>query len=139
MSRRPLDLALSLLGWLGFGAVTAWTTLFLVDSVVPRTVDGPSRVPAAAAVAIDLALLGLFALQHSVMARGSVKARMRRAVPARLERTVFVLATDACLVLMLLLWQPFGGRVWDVDGLAAGAAGTSRTRRPIRESRQPSR
>ena len=68
---------------------------------------------------IDLALLLLFAVQHSVMARPSVKAWMRRRIPAPLERTTFVLATNVCLGLLFLLWQPFGRAVWHVGGVAA--------------------
>jgi methanethiol S-methyltransferase len=117
-------LVLSALGWLGFVAVTAWSVFFLAGVVVPRTVDGPHRLPAAAAVAVDLALLGLFAVQHSVMARRPVKAWLRRRLPERLERTTYVLATVACLALQLALWQPFGGRVWHVGGPAAVALWT---------------
>lgn len=119
VTRKPLHLALSALGWVGFNAVTVWTILFLADVVVPRTVDGPPRTSTAVAVTVDLALLLLFAVQHSVMARPQVKAVLRRRIPAALERTAFVLATDACLVLLLLFWQPFGGQVWDVAGPAA--------------------
>ncbi|CAN5412638.1 hypothetical protein BH09ACT12_BH09ACT12_35250 [soil metagenome] len=53
------------------------------------------------------------------MARPRVKAALRRQVPAALERTSYVLATDVYLVLLLVLWQPFGGQVWHVDGPAA--------------------
>ena len=114
MTRRPAFLFLSALGWLGFGAVTAWTIPFLADVVVPRTVDGPARTGTPTAVVVDLALLGLFAAQHSVMARRSVKGWMRRRMPAPLERTTYVLATDLCLALLVWLWQPFGGEVWHV-------------------------
>jgi protein-S-isoprenylcysteine O-methyltransferase Ste14 len=86
---------------------------------VPRSVDGPTRIPAWSAVAVDLALLLLFAAQHSVMARRQVKSWLRRRVPERLERTTYVLASNVCLVLMLALWQPWGGRVWHVGGPAA--------------------
>ena len=61
----------------------------------------------------------LFAAQHSVMARRGVKRWLSRRVPAALERTTFVLATDICLVLLLLLWQPCGGQIWHVHGAAA--------------------
>ena len=121
MTRRPAYLLLSALGWLGFGAVTAWTIPFLAGVLVPRTVDGPARTSGAVAVAVDVALLGLFAAQHSVMARRSIKAWMRRRVPAPLERTTYVLATDVCLGLLLWLWQPFGGQVWHVPSPVAVA------------------
>jgi protein-S-isoprenylcysteine O-methyltransferase Ste14 len=119
MPRKTPSLFLSALGWLGFGGVTLWTIGFLAGVVVPRVVDGPPRTSTAVAVATDLALLGLFAVQHSVMARREVKAWLRRRIPAPLERTTYVLATDLCLVLVVALWQPWGGRVWHVDGAAA--------------------
>jgi protein-S-isoprenylcysteine O-methyltransferase Ste14 len=119
VSRKPFPVLVSALGWVGFVAIVLWTMAFLADVVVSPTVDGAHRSSATVAVLVDLALLLLFAAQHSVMARRSVKGWLRRTVPARLERTTYVLATDLCLALMLALWQPFGGRVWDVDGMVA--------------------
>ena len=119
MSRRPAHLALSVAGWFGFVAVMVWTMAFLADVVVPRTVDGPARTTTARAVAVDLALLLLFAVQHSVMARHQVKSWLRRRTPPALERTAYILATDVCLALLLVLWQPLGGQIWDVGGAAA--------------------
>ena len=115
---RKSSLVLSAVGYVGFVAVTVWTIAFLAD-VVPRGVDGPARTSTAIAVATDLALLLLFAVQHSVMARRGVKTWLRRRVPASLERTTYVLATDVCLVLLLLLWQPFGGQLWHLEGAGA--------------------
>ena len=119
MSTRALHLALSCAGWLGFVAVTAWTMAFLAGEIVPRTVDGSARSNAAVAIAVDLGLLLLFAVQHSVMARRQFKAWLRRWVPAELERTTYVLATDVCLLLLVALWQPWGGQVWHVGGAVA--------------------
>jgi methanethiol S-methyltransferase len=121
MSRHPASLLLSAVGWSGFVAVTVWTTAFLADVVVPRTVDGPPRTGTAVAITVDLALLMLFAVQHSVMARRSVKSWLNRRLPLALERTSFVLATDVCLALLLWLWQPWGGQVWNVTGAGAAA------------------
>ena len=114
----PISL-LSAAGWFGFVAVMVWTMAFLAGVVVPRTVDGPARTTTARAVAVDLALLLLFAVQHSVMARHQVKSWLRRRTPAALERTTYVLATDICLALLLVLWQPWGGQIWHVGGAAA--------------------
>ena len=119
MSVRRTHLVVSALGWAGFNAVTLWAVAFLAGVALPRTVDGPHRVGAAPALAVDLALLLLFAAQHSVMARRSAKAWLRRRIPAPLERTTYVLATNVCLALLFLLWEPFGGTVWHVDGAAA--------------------
>lgn len=77
------------------------------------------RTTTSVAVTVDLALLLLFALQHSVMARRPVKAWLSRRIPPALERTSYVLATDICLLLILVLWQPWAGDVWRVDGVAA--------------------
>ncbi len=119
MSRQPLYLFLSAVAWAGFFAVTLWSAAFLAGGVVPRTVDGPARTNAAVAITVDLALLLAFAVQHSAMARPQVKAWLRRRIPAALERTSYVLATDICLVVLLLLWQPWGGQVWHVQGMAS--------------------
>jgi methanethiol S-methyltransferase len=119
MSRRPLPLVLSAAAWLGFIVVMVWTAAFLAGVVVHRTVDGPPRTNTVDAVTVDLALLLLFAVQHTVMARRSVKSWLGRRIPAELERTSYVLATDLCLALLLVLWQPWGGQVWHLRGAAA--------------------
>jgi methanethiol S-methyltransferase len=119
MSRRPGDLVLSAAAYVGFGAVTVWTMAFLADGIVPVTVDGQARVPTGTAVGLDLGLLLLFAVQHSVMARQPVKSWLRRRAPERLERTTYVLTTNACLALLLVLWQPWVGSVWRFGGAAA--------------------
>ncbi|MGO4596893.1 methyltransferase family protein [Terrabacter sp. 2RAF25] len=119
MNRRPTHLALSAFGWVGFACILVWTIVFLAMVGIPRTVDAPARTTPVRAIAVDLALLLLFAVQHSVMARRSVKARLARHVPAALERTTFVLATNLCLALLLALWEPWGGTVWHVGGLVA--------------------
>jgi methanethiol S-methyltransferase len=122
MRRRPADLALSAAAYAGFLAVLVGTIGFLVGAGLPWSVDGPARVPTGPAVLVDLVLLLLFAVQHSVMARRPVKAWLRRRVPQRLERTTYVLATDVCLVLLLVLWQPWGGRVWELESAGAVVA-----------------
>jgi protein-S-isoprenylcysteine O-methyltransferase Ste14 len=121
MSRPRLHLVLSAAAWIGFVAVTAWTAAFLAGVVVTRTVDAPTSPSTARAVTVDLALLMLFAVQHSTMARPHVKSWLARRLPAALERTTFVLATDACLVLLVVLWEPWGDDVWHVGGAAAVA------------------
>ena len=103
MSRRIAFLVISAAAWCGFVAITVWTMVFLAGIAIPRTVDGPAHASTAWAVAVDLALLLLFAVQHSVMARRPAKAWLHRRVPAELERTTYVLATNACLALLLAL------------------------------------
>jgi protein-S-isoprenylcysteine O-methyltransferase Ste14 len=119
MSRRSSHLFLSAAAWSGFLLVIGWTIAFLADVVIPWTVDGPGRATTAPAIAVDLALLLLFAIQHSVMARRQVKAWLGQRIPAALERTSYVLATDICLVLLLVLWQPWGEQIWHLEGAVA--------------------
>jgi protein-S-isoprenylcysteine O-methyltransferase Ste14 len=95
------------------------TFLYLIAFVggfpfVPRTVDaGPAAAPAVAAV-VDLALIALFGLQHSIMARPAFKARWTRVIPAVSERSVYVLSASIMLMILFLGWRPIDGVIWDV-------------------------
>ena len=71
------------------------------------------------AVGTDLALLALFAVQHTIMARPWFKRRWTRIVPEPAERATFVLAANVVLVLLFWLWRPVGGTVWSVPGPGA--------------------
>lgn len=100
------------------------TFLYLIAFVgnlpeVPRTVD---RGPASAlgpALVIDLALIALFGLQHSVMARQGFKRGWTRIVPRPIERSAYVLFSNLALILLFLFWRPLPQIVWSVDGLGA--------------------
>jgi len=99
------------------------TFLYLIAFVgafpfVPRTVDaGPAATPAIVAV-VDLALIALFGLQHSIMARPAFKARWTRVIPPVAERSVFVLVASIALMILFLGWRPIGGTVWNVTAPA---------------------
>jgi len=69
------------------------------------------------AVSINLALLLLFGLQHSIMARPTFKKRFEKVLPQALERSTFVLASGLVLAITVLLWQPIEGWVWQTQGL----------------------
>ena len=90
----------------------------------PTTLDGIPQRPVIEALAIDLALLGLFAVQHSVMARPAFKRWWTRIVPEAAERSVYVLLSSLALVALFVLWEPIGGVIWSAQGLArAGVIG----------------
>ncbi len=81
---------------------------------VPRPLDGVPTSPIGTAVAIDAALLGLFAVQHSVMARRWFKERWTRLVPWPVERSTYVLFSSLALLALFWGWQPLGGSVWSI-------------------------
>lgn len=112
---------------LGYGVVCY--SLFLATFLYAIGFIGgwltPTRLSAAAffgerdslgtALGIDLALLGAFALQHSVMARAGFKRWFQRWLPAPIERSTYVLATNAVLGLLFWQWRPFGGEIWRIE------------------------
>ena len=104
-----------------FVAVLGYAIGFFAGAVVPKGIDQGPRSPWPAAVAIDLALLLLFAVQHTVMARPWFKRRWTQLVPVPAERATFVLCANLLLALLFWLWRPVGATVWHLSGTAAGA------------------
>ena len=88
---------------------------FIGNFGVPRSLDGRPSQPFSQAVAVDIGLLGLFAVQHSVMARKWFKAAWTRVVPPPIERSTYVLFSSAALALLFWQWRPLGGEVWSVE------------------------
>jgi protein-S-isoprenylcysteine O-methyltransferase Ste14 len=99
-----------------FVGVFGYAVAFIAGVGVPRSVDaGGSHSDTAAAVLVDGLLLGLFAVQHSVMARPAFKRRWTRIVPKHIERSTYVLAASAVLTLIFWQWRPIPGLVWRVE------------------------
>ena len=95
---------------------------FSGNLLVPKSVDVGAGAPWAEALAIDLLLLALFGIQHSLMARRSFKRWWTRVVPAAVERSTYVVATCAVLALMFRFWVPIKAPVvWQVEN-SAGVA-----------------
>jgi protein-S-isoprenylcysteine O-methyltransferase Ste14 len=97
------------------------TFLYLVCFVgnlpfAPVTIDRGPESPLAVALIVDLALIAIFGLQHSVMARQGFKRAWTRIVPQQLERSVYVLTASAALILMFLFWKPIPRIVWEISG-----------------------
>jgi protein-S-isoprenylcysteine O-methyltransferase Ste14 len=101
------------------------TFLYLIGFVgdltwLPRTVDRPlGTTGAGGAAAIDAALVALFGVQHSVMARKGFKAAWTRIVPEPIERSTYLVFASLALIAMYALWQPLPQIVWAVGGTAA--------------------
>ncbi|QHE66727.1 methanethiol S-methyltransferase [Rhodococcus sp. WAY2] len=83
--------------------------------VVPHTIDDGPGAPVVVAVVIDLALLTVFAMQHSVMARPWFKRRWTRIVPQPMERSTYVLFATAALALLMWQWRPLPEQIWNVE------------------------
>jgi protein-S-isoprenylcysteine O-methyltransferase Ste14 len=107
--------------YLFFLAVLGFAVGFFAGFGVPKGIDQGPRAAVSAAVAIDLLLLLLFAVQHTVMARPWFKRHWTRIVPEPAERASFVLAASLVLALLFWLWRPAGGTVWNLSGPGADA------------------
>lgn len=104
-----------------FLATFLYAVGFIGGFGVPKTLDGPGSGPLAVSIAIDAALLALFAVQHSVMARRGFKERWTRIVSPVVERSTYVLLSSAALLLLFWQWRPLGGVVWSVSDPAGRA------------------
>jgi protein-S-isoprenylcysteine O-methyltransferase Ste14 len=89
-----------------------YTIAFTGNLPVPKAIDTGATASSPAAFAIDVLLLGLFAVQHSVMARPAFKRAWTRFVPHAVERSTYVLFASAALLFLFWQWRPISGVVW---------------------------
>lgn len=88
---------------------------FVGDIAVIKSIDGTPTSPLWQALLIDTVLLGIFAVQHSVMARPAFKRWLTRYIPAEAERSTYVLASSLALIALFAHWEPIGGTIWQVS------------------------
>ncbi len=96
-------------------AAMLYLICFVSNMWVPKGIDSAAVGAWIPAVLVDLVLVGIFALQHSIMARPGFKAVWTRIVPKAAERSTYVLSTGLVLALLFWQWQPIPGVVWNVE------------------------
>ncbi|WP_406816808.1 methanethiol S-methyltransferase [Mycobacterium sp. M23085] len=117
--KRYLTVGYGAAAYLLFLTVFLYLIAFLGNFWVPRTVDHGLSAPIGQAVPVNMVLLGLFGLQHSVMARPGFKARWTRLVPPSIERSTYVMLSNVVLALLYWQWRTMPTAIWRVE-LPAG-------------------
>jgi protein-S-isoprenylcysteine O-methyltransferase Ste14 len=121
MVRRLLLLTYGFLCYTLSLATFVYAVGFIGGFLTPTRLDGPRQESLAVALAINVALLALFAVQHSGMARPGFKRWLTRFVPEPAERSTYVFLSSAALLVLFWQWRPLGGVVWEVRGEIARA------------------
>ena len=114
-ARRAAILLYGVATYLFFLVVFVYTIGFVGGFVVPKHIENGLLVDPLSAVLVDVVLLALFAIQHSVMARPAFKRGWTRIIPPVAERSTFVLCASALLALIVWQWRPLPGVVWEVE------------------------
>lgn len=101
--------------YLAFFVVILYSIGFVTGLGVPKTIDSGTVGPPLQAIVVNLLLMSLFAIQHSVMARPQFKKWWTQFVPASVERSTYVLFANVALALLLWQWQPIPTVIWQID------------------------
>src|SRR5262249_9856311 len=120
--KRVFVFAYGIVAYVLFFAVYAYLCGFVGGFLVPKTVESNAGGPVGMAVAVDLLLLGLFAAQHSIMARPAFKRIWTRVVPEPIERSTYVFVANLVTIVLMWQWRGIDSIVWDVQQPALRAS-----------------
>ncbi|SEN11803.1 methanethiol S-methyltransferase [Bradyrhizobium sp. OK095] len=115
-------LAILLYAIMSYGVFTVsflYALGFVGNYVVPKSIDVGAPTNLGEAIVVNLLLMSLFAVQHSVMARPSFKRRMTKLLPAPCQRSTYVLLSSLILLLLFWQWRPIPAPIWQASGIAA--------------------
>jgi protein-S-isoprenylcysteine O-methyltransferase Ste14 len=115
MLKRILFFAYGTFSYVVFLGTFLYAVGFIGNFGVPTTLDGAATGALGISLVIDAALLTLFAVQHSLMARKWFKEWWVRIVPKPIERSTYVLFSSIALILLFTLWRPLGGVIWSIE------------------------
>ena len=119
---RVIALCYGVLSYVVFFATFLYAMNFILGQVVPKTIDNGPIVPVSEALIVDLVLMSIFAVQHSVMARKQFKQWWTQFVPKSVERSTYVLFASLALVLLFWQWRSIPAVLWQIDNPTLASA-----------------
>ncbi len=115
---RLISLLYGIISYVIFFFTFLYAIGFVTGYAVPKAIDTGAVVPYAEAILVDIVLMALFAVQHSVMARKPFKQWLTQYIPASIERSTYVLLASLALVVLFWQWRPMPAVVWQIENPA---------------------